>query len=297
VQPSGRDEVGQLASAFNQMASDLKESREKIERYALELESKNEQLQRDVVALKQAEEQQEALIAELEAKNAELERFAYAVSHDLQSPVVTIKGFLGLLEKDMVKGDATRVQRDINHISIAAKKMEQLLDELLELSRIGRLANPSEVIPLSDLTYEAVVLVGGRIAERGVQMDIASDLPVVYGDRPRLLEVLQNLIDNAVKFMGDQPEPRVEIGAQQTGEETVCYVRDNGMGIEPRYQDKVFGLFERLDKIPEGTGIGLTLVKRIIEVHGGRIWVESEGVGCGSTFYFTLPCFAEDGPR
>ena len=114
-------------------------------------------------------------------------------------------------------------------------------------------------------------------------------MPVVLGDRVRLLQVYQNLIGNAVKFMGDQAAPRVEIGLRQDGTETVFFVRDNGRGIDPEYHDKIFGLFERLNAQVPGTGIGLQLVKRIVEVHGGRVWVESEGQGKGSTFCFTLP--------
>ena len=181
-----------------------------------------------------------------------------------------------------------RMQTDITYIHMAAATMQRLLDELLELSRIGRVVHPLTEIPLSALAHEAVTLVGGQIAARGVQVHIAPDLPVVVGDRPRLLEVLQNLVDNAVKFMGTQPTPRIEIGMRQTEKETVYYVQDNGVGIEPRYHEKVFGLFERLESEGDGTGIGLALVKRIIEVHGGRIWVESAGQGCGSTFCFTL---------
>jgi len=131
-------------------------------------------------------------------------------------------------------------------------------------------------------------LVQGRIAVRGVEVEIAPNLPTVYGDRVRLVEVVQNLVDNACKFVGSQPHPRIEIGARQDGDQTVFYVRDNGMGIEPPYHDKVFGLFEKLDPTSEGTGIGLALVKRIVETHGGKIWVESEGNGKGCTFYFTL---------
>lgn len=243
----------------------------------------------DITDRKQAEEAREKLIIDLEAKNAELERFTYTVSHDLKSPIVTIKGFLGWLEKDMDKGDRPRVQHDIEQIREAAEKMRLLLDDLLELSRIGRLMNPPQSVPLDTLVREAIVLVAGQISARGVQVDIAPNLPVVYGDHPRLVEVLQNLLDNAVKFMGNQPEPRIEIGARSEDGETVCYVRDNGIGIEPRYHHKVFGLFERLDQTVEGTGIGLALVKRIVEVHGGRIWVESNGYGQGSSFYFTLP--------
>jgi signal transduction histidine kinase len=117
---------------------------------------------------------------------------------------------------------------------------------------------------------------------------VAPDLPTVRGDRARLLEVLQNLVQNGVKFMGDQPAPRVEIGARRDGDELVHYVRDNGIGIEPRFAERIFGLFDRLDPDIDGTGIGLALVKRIVEVHGGRIWVESEGPGRGSTFCYTL---------
>jgi len=158
----------------------------------------------------------------------------------------------------------------------------------LELSRIGRVVNKLEEIPFGELANEAIELVAGRLAEKEVQVYIDPDLPLVYVDRTRLVEVLQNLVDNAVKHMGKQAEPRVQIGAQRNGEETICYVRDNGAGIDPRYQEKVFQLFEVLDKKVDGTGIGLAVVKRIVEVHGGRIWIESEGDDRGSTFYFTM---------
>lgn len=243
----------------------------------------------DITDRKQAEEAREKLIIDLETKNAELERFTYTVSHDLKSPIVTIKGFLGWLEKDIARGDKPRIQRDIEQIRDAAEKMRLLLDDLLELSRIGRLMNPPKTVPLDTVVREAVDLVAGQISARGVQVDIVPNLPVVCGDRPRLVEVLQNLLDNAIKFMGAQPEPRIEIGARQEAGETICYVKDNGVGIEPRYHHKIFGLFERLDQTVEGTGIGLALVKRIVEIHGGRIWVESAGQGQGSTFCFTLP--------
>jgi signal transduction histidine kinase len=217
-----------------------------------------------------------------------MERFTYTVSHDLKSPLITIRGFLGLLEKDMAAGDARRLKEDIAHIQEAVRRMQMLLDELLTLSRVGRLSNPPQEISMSELAREAVDQVAGQIAERDVRVVIAPDLPRVYGDYPRLLEVLQNLVDNAVKFAGDQPEPRVEIGAREEGEEPIFFVRDNGIGIDPRYHQKIFGLFERLSADTEGTGIGLALVKRIIEVHGGRIWVES-AIGQGTTFLFTLP--------
>jgi PAS domain S-box-containing protein len=252
-------------------------------------------IQMDVTERKHAEEEREALIRELEAKNAELERFTYTVSHDLKSPLVTIKGFLGFLEQDIASGNAGRLRDDIKRINNAVKRMEQLLRELLELSRIGRLINPSEEIRFEELAREGLEIVHGRLEAHGITVHIQPNLPIVYGDRQRLIEVLQNLLDNAAKYMGDQAYPRIEIG--QRGEENgnpVFYVRDNGIGIAPEHHERIFGLFNKLDAHSEGTGVGLALVKRIVEVHGGRIWVESASfpqgeAGRGSTFLFTLP--------
>ncbi len=207
---------------------------------------------------------------------------------------MTIKGFLGLLEQDTARGDTQRMQADIKRINTAADKMRRLLSELLELSRIGRLVNAPEAVSLTDLAHEAAALVAGSIKEHAINVDIAAAMPVVYGDRVRLLQVYQNLIENAVKFMGDQAAPRIVIGAQPEGGEAVCFVQDNGIGILPKYHDKIFGLFDRLNHDAEGTGIGLALAQRIVDVHGGRIWVESEGTGSGSTFRFTLPLDKEN---
>jgi len=244
-----------------------------------------------VVALGERLRERENLITELTAKNAELESFTYTVSHDLKSPLVTMKGFLGYLEQDAMTGNMERLKVDTQRIANAVDKMGQLLNDLLELSRIGRFVSPSEIVPFEGLVQKAIELVKGRIQERGVTVHIQPNLPIVYGDRLRLRDVLQNLLDNAAKYMGDQPEPRIEIG--QRGEDAergqpLFYVKDNGMGIAPEHHERVFGLFNKLDARSEGTGIGLALVRRIIEFHGGRIWVESEA-GKGSTFYFTLP--------
>ncbi len=269
----------------------------------------NRALAAEIVERRRAEEGLAANNAELEVKNAEMERFIYTVSHDLKTPLVTIKGFLGYLERDAdaVGSDPRakeRVSDDVTRIGRAADTMHHLLEDLLELSRIGRLMNPPEVVALTELAEKAVELVAGRITERGLavtpegdQRDIWIDpaMPVVEGDQLRLLEIYQNLIDNAVKFLGDQPAPRIEIGARPDSGQILCWVKDNGAGIDPRYLDKVFGLFERLDQQVPGTGVGLALVKRIVEVHGGRAWVESEGVGRGCTFFFTLP--QADSPR
>ena len=252
-------------------------------------------LEAEIAERRRAETERERLIGEMEAtglalerQNTELERFAYTVSHDLKSPLVTIRGFLGLLQKDIETGDEAGVRRDLQQIGTASDTMARLLRDVLELSRVGRVANPAEELPLTDLAVEAAGLVSAQVEELGVELEIQPDMPTVVGDRIRLLEVFQNLIANAVRFMEDQSRPRVSVGGWAEEDRVVCLVCDNGKGIEPRYQDKIFGLFERLDPEAEGSGIGLALVKRIVEVHGGRIWVESEGRGQGATFWFSL---------
>jgi len=242
-----------------------------------------------IIQRHQVEQQREELLGDLESKNAELERFTYTVSHDLKSPLITIKGYLGLLREDLHDNHRQTAEDDIDRIANAANRMEQLLDELLELSRVGRLTTPPRDIPLGDLASEAVELVSGQIKQRDVVVEIAPNLPIIHGDHARLLEVLQNLIDNAVKYMGEQKKPLINVGARTCEDGVICYVRDNGIGVDPLYHDKIFGLFDQLDQRVQGSGIGLALVKRIVEVHGGRIWVESDGVGQGSTFCFNIP--------
>jgi signal transduction histidine kinase len=137
---------------------------------------------------------------------------------------------------------------------------------------------------------DVLELLHGRIQAGNIRVTVQENLPTIYADRSRLFEVFQNLIDNSCKFMGSQPNPCIEIGQEQTGlgKDLKLFVRDNGMGIDPQFRERIFGLFDKLDPRTDGTGIGLALVKRIIEFHGGRIWVESEP-GKGATFYFTLP--------
>ena len=243
---------------------------------------------RDITERVQAEKEREKYIEELGQQNAELERFTYTVSHDLRNPLVTIQGFLGSLEKDLRDGRQDRLQSDFKRIANAADKMDTLLSELLELSRIGRLMNPPEEVDLGRLAQEAIETLDSRIHSKQITVNVSPDLPPISGDQIRLREVFENLIDNAAKYMGDQPNPLIEIGMREM-ENPVFFVKDNGLGIESQYHQKIFSLFEKLDPTNEGTGIGLALVKRIIEVHGGQIWVESEGLGKGSTFCFTVP--------
>lgn len=242
----------------------------------------------DVTSRKKAEAEREALIGELTQRNAELDRFAYTVSHDLKSPLVTISGFLGYLAQDAVTGDTERLTRDIERIRNAVARMRTLLDELLELSRVGRAIQEPEEVPFGEAVAEALQIVRGALEARGVAVEVEAVLPVVRGDRARLVQLLQNLIENAAKFMGDQSHPRVDIGCR-TGAAgpPVFHVRDNGVGIAAKYHERVFGLFDKLDKGSEGTGVGLALVRRIVEGHGGRVWIESEP-GKGAAFRFTL---------
>jgi PAS domain S-box-containing protein len=243
----------------------------------------------DITERKQAEAEREKLIQELTDKNSELERFTYTVSHDLKSPLVTINGYLGYLEQDAATGNQERLKKDTQRIQEAVNKMYRLLNELLDLSRIGRVMNSPVRVQFHELVQEAMDAVRGQINARGVVIRVQPHLPVVYVDQPRMIEVLQNLLDNAIKYMGDQPQPQIEIGQrpEQNGQ-PVLYIRDNGMGVAPEYHERIFGLFNKLDARSEGTGVGLALVKRIIEVYQGRIWIESE-LGLGSTFYITLP--------
>ncbi len=236
-----------------------------------------------------------SLINELETQNAELERFTYTVSHDLRSPLVTIRGFLGYLRHDAASGDLTRFDKDMTRVANAVDKMQDLLNDLLELSRIGRVINPPKDIPFGQIVRESIELISGSLERARVEVEIQSDLPVIRGDHIRLVEVLQNLLSNAIKFMGDQLKPRIEIGTTGLTQDgnPIFFVRDNGIGIERQYQERIFGLFNRLDPNIDGTGIGLTLVRRIIEVHNGKIWVESKP-GEGARFLFTLPLAQTD---
>lgn len=248
---------------------------------------------KDRQAVEESRRDREELIHCLRRQNEELEHFTYAVSHDLRTPLITVKGFLGLLEEDLAEGNRDAVAEDIFRSRRAADHMESLLGELLELSRVGRIANTPEETPLGELVSEVLEMAAVSLGAGEVRVEVADDLPVVYGDRKRLREVLQNLVENAIKYMGEQPSPRITIDASEGDGKVVCRVGDNGIGIDPQYHDRIFGLFQQLDGKAPGTGMGLALVKRIVAVHEGRIWVESEGTGCGSCFCFELPSTAE----
>lgn len=245
---------------------------------------------RDMTAWKRAELERDRLISELEEKNAELERFTYTVSHDLKSPLVTIQSFAGFIRSDLEEKAYDKIATDLPFIQKAAAKMDALLHELLELSRIGRKVNTPEDCELDRIVSYAADIVAGRVAKAGAKVILHPIGLTLSADKPRLVEVFQNLIDNALKFMGDQELPEVHVGREHKNGRDVVYVRDNGEGIDPRYHHKLFGLFEKLHPEAEGTGMGLAIVKRIVEIHGGQIWFESEGKpGLGTTFYLHFP--------
>ncbi len=225
----------------------------------------------------------------IEAKNQEIEQLTYNVCHDLKSPVLTIQGFTNLLEEDLADDDHEAVARDLRRIRGATDQISGLLDELLVFSQTGRVTLRSDPLNLSLLAREAADLVAGQAHERGVTIDIPPGLPAVVGDHSHLLRLFQNLFDNAIKFMANQTTPTIEVGAVAQGDEVLCWIRDNGIGIDEEDQKKIFRLFHRVHEHASGSGIGLALVSRIVKAHGGRIWVESEGREQGSTFFFTLP--------
>ncbi len=245
-----------------------------------------------VEALSKNEKQLQELLAELGVKNAELESFAYTVSHDLKTPVVTIEGFIGALRDDFGDVLPGTAHQYLSYMSDATRKMELLINDLLDLSRIGRLNEHRMEFNLGDAAHDALETLRPQIQSQSIAAIVQVDLPSVYGERKRIGQVMDNLLSNAVKYIGaTNPSPRIEVGCEEHNGERVFFVRDNGIGIEEKYFDRVFQVFERLPsavKVGEGTGMGLAIVRKVIESHGGRIWLDSEP-GRGTTFYFTLP--------
>jgi PAS domain S-box-containing protein len=228
--------------------------------------------------------------AQLQAANQELEAFSYSVSHDLRAPLRHIMGFVEMLHQDAEQSLSKKSLQHLVTISKAAKQMGNLIDDLLTFSRIGQSEMQKREVNLDRLVKEALRESQGETKGRSIAWDI-HPLPVVRADRALLNLVLVNLISNAVKFTGTRPEAKIEIGCAPSSEgETVIFIRDNGVGFDPRYAGKLFGVFQRLHNQDEfeGTGIGLANVQRIIHRHGGRTWAEGVVDG-GATFYFSIP--------
>ena len=231
----------------------------------------------------------EAQAAQLTARNAELDSFAYAVSHDLKAPLVSLQGMAGLLAEEYGPALGEEGAHYLARITATVGRMEALIRDVLTLARSGRGDQARVEVVLDEIVDGVLLVIVEAAAARGIKVT-RGDLGVLSAARTELDQVFGNLIGNAVKYMGDAVEsPTVEIGRVNRDGWAECFVRDNGIGIDPRYHTKIFETFQRLEEIEaEGTGIGLAIVKKIVEGSGGRLWVES-AVGQGSTFFFTWP--------
>lgn len=251
---------------------------------------------KDITERKKAEKQQKQLIKDLEEKktalektNTELDDFTYMISHDLKEPLRSIDAFSKFIEDDYKDRLDEEGRNYVERIRINANRMQELIDDLLGISRIERKKNLIEEVEAEELVNEVRIRLEYDIEKKNVEIVIRNKLPKVFCDKVRLTEVFLNLISNAVKF-NDKQNPIIEIGCNQKDIFYEFYVKDNGPGIEEQYFDKIFEIFQRLVKKEdyEGTGAGLTIAKKIVQMHKGKIWVESK-VGEGATFYFTIP--------
>ena len=236
---------------------------------------------RDVTEKRKAEE-------ELKKKDEELENFVYSVSHDLKAPVVSIQGFSSFLLTDHLDRLDDKGKRYLTRIQTNATKMQMIIEDLLAFSKVGMMVANPEDVPSYQIISEALAMLASQL--EGLKVKVQRELPVIHCDRGRISQVFENLIGNSIKYMGKTESPLIEIGCEPRGEFQEFYVRDNGIGIDPKYHQKIFQIFQRLNDVEdvEGTGIGLAMVKKIVESHGGSVRVESEKEK-GATFYFTLP--------
>jgi PAS domain S-box-containing protein len=243
----------------------------------------------DITERKRAEAALREAHEELKRSNSELEQFAYVASHDLQEPLRKVASFCQMLELRYGEQLDDRAREYIAFAVDGAKRMQDLINDLLAFSRVGRIGTPHGEVPLRAVLDGVRRDLGAAIEETGARVEVG-DLPTVRGDPTLLAVVFRNLIANAIKFRGDEP-PRVVVSADRDGDMWDFTVSDNGIGIEPEYAERIFVIFQRLHtrQAYEGTGIGLALCRKIVEHHGGRIWLAAPRNGAGATFRFTLP--------
>ena len=241
----------------------------------------------DVTDARQAQEQIREYAAELERKNREMEQFVYSVSHDLKSPLVTCKGFTGILKEDLADGRISEAMDSAERVERATQHMGRLIEDLLQLSRVGRVTDKPQTVDVSALVSELAEELR-LVSKPGVRVNTQPDMPPILADPVAISRLFQNLLANAFHYGCRGVEPCIEVGSHIAGDEIRFFVRDNGPGISPEYHDKIFGLFQRLEANQDGTGIGLAIVSKIMEVHGGRAWVESTP-GAGATFWLGFP--------
>jgi light-regulated signal transduction histidine kinase (bacteriophytochrome) len=258
-------------------------------RLELELRQAVDELEREVAERRALNEELAKRSDELQAINKELEAFAYSVSHDLRAPIRHISGFTELLQKNVATVVNDRGQRHMSMILESAKRMGNLIDDLLAFSRIGRAETHKTMVSLQQLVQEAQSELAQETEGRNIDWKVGK-LPACYGDRSMLRLVLVNLISNAVKFTRTRPQAEIEIGStNHKPDQIVMFIKDNGVGFDMKYVNKLFGVFQRLHapEAFEGTGIGLATVQRIVHRHGGTAWAEA-ALDKGATFYFSL---------
>ena len=262
------------------------------------VEAANVELRREVAERKLAEQALTTKTAQLGRSNADLEQFAYVASHDLQEPLRMVSSYVQLFERRYKNQVDEQADKYIRYAVEGAKRMQALIGGLLEYSRIGRQDSetPLQAVHAGLACDNALANLSPAVEERGAHIT-RDKLPTVIGDVDQLAQVFQNLVANALKFRRPEVIPEVHISATAGEGEHTFSITDNGIGIEPQYADRIFVIFQRLHTRDEyaGTGIGLAICKKVVERHGGRIWVESRP-GCGTTFKFTLPA-GEEEPR
>ena len=259
---------------------------------AADVESMRQRIVDELSSLREAHEQLDAQARELARSNAELEQFAYVASHDLQEPLRKVASFCQLLEQRYKGQLDERADQYIEFAVDGAKRMQQLINDLLAFSRVGRESGPTQPIDLGDAARHALANLDTAVAESSARFEIGP-LPTVRGEAPLLTILFQNLIGNALKFRGERP-PLIQVGAERDGDVWTVAVTDDGIGIDAEYAERVFVIFQRLHGRDEyaGTGIGLAMCRKIVDHHGGRIWLDTD-VESGTTFRFTLPALEE----
>lgn len=228
-----------------------------------------------------------ALMDLLTAKNEELEEFSHTVSHDLKTPLTAIGGFAQFLQKQVHQGSQAQAMNCVEKIIDITDRMDRRLNEILTLAKIGKVVDPNEKINFTEVVRETVDMLAPRLDQAGIDVRLEGDFPYVLGHRTRLQEVVEILLDNAIKYIGDPPN-EIRLGCRQGDRRLVFFVKDNGIGIDPQQAESVFDLFQQLDRSSPGDGTGLAIARRIIKAHGGEMWVESAGEGKGACFCFTL---------
>jgi signal transduction histidine kinase len=226
---------------------------------------------------------------ELSLKNDEIQQFTYAVSHDLKSPLNNIKGIASVIPLDFKIEEHPNLKKCLEVITISCNTMSELISDITEISRLGTIENKNELLDTNEILNLSGDLISAKLSEHNISLNIAENLPKIYGDRNRMIQVFGNLMDNAVKYMGDQKKPRITVNATEEGEMVHFSISDNGSGMDKAALDKLFTPFMRFHAKVKGTGLGLFMSKKIAISHGGTLSATSEGKGKGATFTLSMP--------